>query len=380
MVQTTDPASYFRVLADALAGVEPASIELFADALSDAWAADHKILVCGNGGSASTASHMATDLTKQTLIPGRRPMRAISLTANAALLTAWGNDAGFARIFAEQVITLGEEGDVLVCISCSGNSANIDAAIIEARRLGMQVLGLGGFAGGSLAEFSDAFVHVPSHDYGIVESAHLAIEHCIARMLASRAAEPPSGNPVTGRPAVFLDRDGVINRNVEGGVRSWADFEFLPGALAAIARLTSANHQVIVVTNQANIGRGIMTRAQVDDINRRMCEAALEAGGRIDAVMVCDHRPEEACVCRKPQPGLLIRAAAEHSFSLPDAFLVGDHETDIAAARAAGARAILVLSGRGSFDEGAGADAVVEDLESAVEVVLGVRIPSSGAI
>jgi len=91
---------------------------------------------------------------------------------------------------------------------------------------------------------------------------------------------------------VFVDRDGVINRNLPDGVTSWGDFEFLPGALPGLALLRKAGHKVVVVTNQANIGRGRLTRAQLDEIHRRMTAEVISAGGMIDAVYVCEHLPE----------------------------------------------------------------------------------------
>jgi D-glycero-D-manno-heptose 1,7-bisphosphate phosphatase len=104
------------------------------------------------------------------------------------------------------------------------------------------------------------------------------------------------------RPGVFLDRDGVINRNRIDHVKSWSEFEFLPGALEALKRLAGLDLPVVVVTNQAAIGRGLIDAAEVDEIHRRMIEAVRLFGGRIDAVLCCPHRPDEGCECRKPKP------------------------------------------------------------------------------
>lgn len=149
-----------------------------------------------------------------------------------------------------------------------------------------------------------------------------------------------------GLDAVFLDRDGVISRNRAEHVCRWAEFEFLPGALEGLALLSGAARWVIVVTNQAIVGRGLATRATVDGIHRRMGRAARARGGRIDRVMVCPHRPEDGCACRKPAPGLLLEAAASLGIGLDRALLIGDHAHDLEAARRAGCRSILVLSGR----------------------------------
>lgn len=356
---------------EVLSGLDPAAISGLTEMLSAAWAADRAVLICGNGGSASTASHMACDLTKQTLVPGRRPLRAIALADSAALVTAWGNDAGFDRVFAEQVRVHGRPGDVLVCISCSGGSPNIVAAIDQARALEMSVAGLGGFNGGMLRQRADAYVHVDSEDYGLIESAHLLIEHTVAMLLGAHAAVAPgAAHPGTG-DVVFVDRDGVINRNLPDSVRSWDDFEFLPGALEGIAALTAAGRRVVVITNQATVGRGHTSVAQLEEVHRRMREEVLEHGGRIEAVYACTHTPDDGCDCRKPSPGLLLRAARELELDPAEAVLIGDHQTDLDAAGAAGMAAILVLSGRTAHGQATAGDLrVAADLLEAAHILL----------
>jgi D-sedoheptulose 7-phosphate isomerase len=369
--QSGHAAAYLVGLAEIVSGIDPTSVAAAAEVLLEAWESDHNVLIVGNGGSASTASHMACDLSKQTMVPGRRPLRALALTDNMSLVSAWGNDSDFSRVFAEQVHIHGRPGDVLLCISCSGNSFNVLAAIDEARSLNMKVIALGGFGGGSMRELADVYVHVPSDDYGHVESAHIAIEHCLTDMVTRYARTevmPAAANPA---PVVMIDRDGVINHNLPGGVRSWREFEFLPGALEGLAALKSHGFRVVVITNQANVARGKMTPAQLRDIHLRMSNAVIARGGEIEAIYVCEHDPSDGCDCRKPAPGLLERAAQDLQFSLGEAFFIGDHRNDIEAGWAAGARPVLVLSGRGDETDAAGFECpVVSDLEAAAEFVL----------
>ena len=146
--------------------------------------------------------------------------------------------------------------------------------------------------------------------------------------------------------AVFLDRDGVINRERADYVKSWQEFAFLPDALPALARLARLSCPIVVVTNQSAIGRGLTSDAAVADIHRRMCTAVAAAGGRIDAVYVCPHRPDAGCACRKPRPGLLQQAAADLGLVLTECLLIGDSISDLQAAHAVGAAALLVRSGR----------------------------------
>lgn len=148
---------------------------------------------------------------------------------------------------------------------------------------------------------------------------------------------------------IFLDRDGVINRNRPVGdyVKSWEEFQFLPGSRGAIARLTQAGFRLFVVTNQACIGKGIVSWATLAEIHERMVQEIARAGGWIEAVLCCPHRADVGCGCRKPAPGLLLRAQTEYGVDLRQAIMVGDSATDVRTAAAVGVPAIMVLSGLG---------------------------------
>lgn len=146
---------------------------------------------------------------------------------------------------------------------------------------------------------------------------------------------------------VFLDRDGVINHNRADYVKNWSEFRFLPGARSAIARLSQAGYRVIVITNQACVGKGLTSPAEMDELHRRMTHAVGLAGGRIDAVLCCPHRSGDGCDCRKPAPGLILRARDLYRVDLSQAVFVGDSANDVHAAATAGIPAVLVLSGLG---------------------------------
>lgn len=147
--------------------------------------------------------------------------------------------------------------------------------------------------------------------------------------------------------AVFLDRDGVINVNRPDHVKSWQELVFLPGIFEPL-RLLARNHRaVVIVSNQSCVGHGLVDTDGVEAINRAMEVEIRRQGGRIDAVFFCPHRPDEGCDCRKPQPGLLLRAARELDIDLTRSYLVGDAVTDVEAALAVGCSPILVLTGRG---------------------------------
>jgi D-glycero-D-manno-heptose 1,7-bisphosphate phosphatase len=146
---------------------------------------------------------------------------------------------------------------------------------------------------------------------------------------------------------IFLDRDGVINENRSDYVKSWDEFHFLPDSKEAIARLTQAGHRIVVCTNQAGVARGSIARETVEEIHRRMVAGIAEVGGVVEKVYYCPHGKDENCDCRKPRPGMLLRARDELGLDMSDAVFVGDSITDIRAGIAAGVYTILVLTGLG---------------------------------
>lgn len=151
----------------------------------------------------------------------------------------------------------------------------------------------------------------------------------------------------TKQSALFLDRDGVIIENRAHYVRRWQDVEFLPGALDALAQIAHHPFKIIVVTNQSAVGRGIISLETATAINDRIINIVRQHGGRIDAAYICPHAPADRCHCRKPAPGMLLQAAADHDIDLTRATMIGDALTDLQAGRAAGAQAVLLRSGRG---------------------------------
>lgn len=141
------------------------------------------VFLCGNGGSAATASHMACDLAKNTILPGILPFRIIALTDNIPLMTAWGNDTDYANIFAAQLRPLVQPEDVLIAISASGNSPNVLQAIQVAKEADAVAIGLTDQIGGQLKDMVDYCVRVPCTIIEQVEDAHMVLAHCIASAL-----------------------------------------------------------------------------------------------------------------------------------------------------------------------------------------------------
>lgn len=147
--------------------------------------------------------------------------------------------------------------------------------------------------------------------------------------------------------AVFLDRDGVICRHRPDYIKSWEEFEFIPGSLDALKTLAALEIPVVVISNQSCIGRGLVKRKTVEVINRKMTDQVQTHGGRIDEVLICPHRPDEGCSCRKPGTGLVREAASKYKVDLAACWVVGDNKTDMEMGLNAGCRNIVVKTGLG---------------------------------
>ncbi|MFH1402716.1 MAG: HAD family hydrolase [Candidatus Altiarchaeota archaeon] len=152
------------------------------------------------------------------------------------------------------------------------------------------------------------------------------------------------------KKAVFIDRDGTINQQVDGYLTSWSDFKFLPGVLDALKTIAGSDYKIMVVTNQSAVGRGMLDVGVLEEIHERMLAEVEGYGGRIDAVYVCMHAPEDGCSCRKPGVGLLRLAEASFDLDLSSSWMVGDKTTDILTGVNAGCHTLLVETGYGGGD------------------------------
>jgi D-sedoheptulose 7-phosphate isomerase len=166
--------------------------------LFDAWKRGSQVFVCGNGGSSSTATHFACDLSKTTIVEGKRRFKAYCLNDNIPLMSALINDEGFDNLFYEQLKNLFQEGDVLICISVHGGagkdkaglwSQNLLKAMKYALDMKGKTIGFSGFDGGPMKEIADACIVVPINSTPHVESFHLALEHLVCRCLKEKIAK-----------------------------------------------------------------------------------------------------------------------------------------------------------------------------------------------
>ncbi len=153
------------------------------DAIINAFNNKKKVLICGNGGSAADAQHIATELVIRMTKPNRPALPAIALTTDTSMLTAGGNDIGFENVFARQVEALGTAGDVLIAISTSGKSENVNRAVAEAKKHGMTVIGFLGKDGGASKTLVDIPIIIPSNDTQRIQEGHITVAHILCGII-----------------------------------------------------------------------------------------------------------------------------------------------------------------------------------------------------
>lgn len=175
--------SYIRDLQQTMNQLPEERIRQVIQLLVEARMSRRQVFIMGNGGSASTASHFVCDLAKNTRKPELPHYRVIGLTDNMAIFSALANDEGYENVFSQQLVSLVQPGDVVIGISTSGNSTNVNNAIEMANMLGATTIGFTGFDGGHLSSLVDVEIHVPSHCIEHVEDIHLMLEHLIVKTL-----------------------------------------------------------------------------------------------------------------------------------------------------------------------------------------------------
>lgn len=186
---TITPEGYLLGMRAVVSRLDKRQIDRITDIIYTAYLADKQVFVMGNGGSAATASHFSSDLAKAVAVNGKRGLRAIPLTDNIPLMTAWGNDVGFEDIFAGQLRNLVNAGDVVIGISGGGMSKNVLKAMALARDRGARTVGLSGFTGGRLKDLAEECFVVPSENYQFIEDVHMMLVHLMISVIRERIAE-----------------------------------------------------------------------------------------------------------------------------------------------------------------------------------------------
>jgi D-sedoheptulose 7-phosphate isomerase len=331
--------------------LDAGSIEKAASLLAQTRAAGGRLFILGVGGSAANASHAVNDFRKIAGIEAYAP------TDNVAELTARVNDEGWETVFETWLrVSRLRSNDLVLVFSVGGGdleknvSPNLVAALQFAKTVRAKILGIVGRDGGHTAKVADVCIIIPTvnpdHTTPHTEAFQAVVWHLLVShpSVKQRQTKWESTSPGQAKPraAVFLDRDGVINRAVVRDGKPFPpagmhELELLPEVASSLSALKARGFAVYVITNQPDVTRGTQTREAVENIHQ-----FLSSSLPIDDIFVCYHDDNDECGCRKPLPGLLLEARSKHNIDLSRSFVVGDRWRDIDAGHNAGCKTVLI--------------------------------------
>lgn len=314
----------------------------------DSIARGGKIIFCGNGGFAAIAQHTVAELVGK-LHAKRRPIPAVALGTDMSVLTCVANDFGFEQVFSRELEAIGAPGDIMIALSTSGKSKNILQALAQARRQHIESFAFVGRCCGDLArELGAGVIELPTNQTEIIQDLTMMLLHLLCEGIEShRIAEEQKTENVWDSiidvacrehlTTLLLDRDGVINHLVPNGYVTTADDLVLNADFLSVAKtLSSTFSHIVVVTNQACIGKGKATDEAIDAVNALIVKAIKNAGGRIDAVYVCADANADSPM-RKPNTGLAEKILSDFpSINFQKAIMAGDSYSDELFARRLG--------------------------------------------
>jgi len=378
--------SFLEEAARILGKLDVSRIEQAAHLLADTRMSGGRLFILGVGGSAANASHAVNDFRKIAGIEAYAP------TDNVSELTARTNDEGWATVFESWLKTSRlQTRDLLLVFSVGGGdleknvSPNLVAALKFAKQTGAKIIGVVGRDGGYTGKVADTCILIPTVNPLHVTPHAEAFQAVVWHLLVSHPAvkieqtkwESTSG-ATAQQPAVFLDRDGVLNRAVIKNGQPFppsavSELEFTADAPGLLQKLKNQGYKLLVVTNQPDVARGITSRETIDAIHRKL-SAALP----VDEIFMCCHSDENDCACRKPKPGLLLEAARRHHIDLSASFMVGDRWRDVEAGQNAGVRTILIDDGYAEKRPARPPDATVHSLREATEWILNASRKGAG--
>ncbi|MGA8617532.1 MAG: HAD-IIIA family hydrolase [Candidatus Sulfotelmatobacter sp.] len=369
-----------RFLAEAkeiIGRLDAASIESAASLLALTRSSGGRLFILGVGGSAANASHAVNDFRKIAGIEAYAP------TDNVAELTARTNDEGWQTVFESWLrVSRLRKNDLVLILSVGGGdmeknvSPNLVAALQYAKTVGAKILGIVGRDGGHTAKVADVCILIPvinpAHTTPHTEAFQAVVWHLLVSHPAVKQQETKWESTASGplRPAVFLDRDGVLNRAVVRDGKPFPpsgpeDLEILPDVAPSLRDLKSRGFALFVITNQPDVPRGTQTRDSIEAIHK-----VLTSSLPIDDIFVCYHDDTDDCACRKPKPGLLFEAQRKHNIDLSRSFVVGDRWRDIDAGHRAGCKTILIDYGYRERKSGQPPEATVRSLREAADWIM----------
>jgi len=357
--------------------LDAARIETAASLLAATRASGGRLFILGVGGSAANASHAVNDFRKIAGIEAYAP------TDNVSELTARTNDEGWATVFESWLrVSRLRANDLVLVFSVGGGdleknvSPNLVAALQYAKGVGAKILGIVGRDGGHTAKVADVCIIIPTvnpaHITPHTEAFQAVVWHLLVSHPAVKQQQTKWESTASSRlrPAVFLDRDGVINRAVVRDGKpfppsSLEELEILPQVASSLLDLKAHGFALYVVTNQPDVARATQTREAVESIHQ-----ALTSSLPIEDIFVCYHDDSDHCACRKPNPGLLFEAQRKHNLDLSRSFVVGDRWRDIDAGHNAGCKTILIDYGYKERKPAQPPEATVRSLREAADWII----------
>jgi D-sedoheptulose 7-phosphate isomerase len=371
---------------DVIDQLEAASIENAASLLAQTRASGGRLFILGVGGSAANASHAVNDFRKIAGIEAYAP------TDNVSELTARVNDEGWATVFEAWLRTSRLRGNDLVMVFSVGGgdleknvSPNLVAALQYAKTVGAKILGIVGRGGGYTAKVADICIIIPTVNPAHITPHSEAFQAVVWHLLVSHPAvkqqqtkwESTASGGGRLRPAVFLDRDGVINRPVVRNGKpfppaSVKELELLPEVASSLLDLKAHGFDLFVITNQPDVARGAVSRESVESIHQMLASSLA-----LDEIFVCYHDDADHCACRKPKPGLLLEAQRRHNIDLSRSFVVGDRWRDIDAGHNAGCKAVLIDYGYREQPPAQPPEATVRSLREAADWIISSSLKES---
>jgi D-sedoheptulose 7-phosphate isomerase len=386
MTENTFAQQFLAEARNVIDRLDTARIEDAASLLARTRASGGRLFILGVGGSAANASHAVNDFRK---IAG---MEAYAPTDNVSELTARVNDEGWATVFEAWLrISRLRADDLVMVFSVGGGdlenniSPNLVAALQYAKTVGAKILGIVGRDGGHTAKLADVCVLIPAvnpaHITPHTEAFQAVVWHLLVSHPGLKQQQTKWESTAPGRrqlrAAVFLDRDGVINRPVvrdgkpfpPSGVK---ELELLPEVASSLLDLKAHGFALFVITNQPDVARGTASREQVEGIHLMLASSL-----PLDDIFVCYHDDADYCACRKPKPGLLLEAQRRHNIDLSRSFVVGDRWRDIDAGHNAGCKAVLIDYGYRERRPAQPPEASVRSLREAADWIISSSLKES---
>ena len=366
--------------------LDAGNIEKAASLLAQTRAAGGRLFILGVGGSAANASHAVNDFRKIAGIEAYAP------TDNVAELTARVNDEGWETVFESWLrVSRLRSNDLVLVFSVGGGdlernvSPNLVAALQYAKTVDAKILAIVGRNGGHTAKVADVCIIIPTVNPDHITPHTEAFQAVVWHLLVSHPSvkqrqtkwESTSRGGAKPRAAVFLDRDGVINRAVVRDGKPFPpagmhELELLPEVASSLSALKAHGFAVYVITNQPDVTRGTQTREGVESIHQ-----ALSSSLPIDDIFVCYHDDNDECGCRKPLPGLLLEARSKHNIDLSRSFVVGDRWRDIDAGHNAGCKTVLIDYGYRERAPARPPEATVQSLREAADWIISSALKES---